>query len=229
MPEPSNHGTPNGREPVFNAPLLSWLVPVVLIGLYALQSSLGPYTQDELIESFGLKPVLLRNGEFELLLTHLFLHGSWVHVLANAAFCFTFSAPVVRACGRGFGGGLSYLAFYLLCGVIAGLGDSLLNWSSAVPILGASGAISGLMGAAIRLRVRPGQPVILARLTDPSVISMTIFWCGVNALSALVPMLMGVEKGQGIAWQAHVIGYVFGLLSIGAWLRITHPRAFTTS
>jgi membrane associated rhomboid family serine protease len=218
-----------GREPVFNAPLLSFLLPALLIAIYAFQASLSPYIQDQLVESFGLKPVLLRQGDVELLVTHLFLHGSWMHVLANSAFCLAFSAPVVRACGRGPVGALAFLGFYLLCGIVAGLGDSLLNWTSSVPILGASGAVSGLMGAAMRIRVWPGYPGMIAPLRDSRVIGMTVFWCGVNVAAAFVPMVMGVAQGQGIAWQAHIVGYLFGLLLIGPWLRLVNPRFFTTS
>lgn len=213
-------------EPVFNAPFMSWLLPLALIGLYAFQSSLSPYVQDELIEGFGLKPVLLRQGHVDLLLTHLFLHGSWPHVLANSAFCLAFSAPVVRLCGRGLSGAASFLSFYLLCGAVAGLGDSLLNWTSAVPILGASGAISGLMGAAMRIRTWPDGSFFFAPFKDSRIIGMTVFWIGVNVISAFVPMLMGAAEGQGIAWQAHVVGYLFGLVMIEPWLRLTRQRLF---
>ena len=227
--DPRSQPETPAREPVFNAPFLTLLLPAALIGLYALQASLSPYMQDQVIESFGLSPVLLRQGHYDLLVTHLFLHGGWVHVLANAAFCLAFSAPVLRACGRGPIGALSFLCYFLIGGAVAGAGDCLLNWSSAVPILGASGAVSALMGAAIRIRAWPGHPGRLAPFTDARVISMTVFWCGVNVVAAFVPMLMGVAEGQGIAWQAHVIGYLFGLCSIGAWLRLTHTRFFTTS
>ncbi|MDI7774156.1 rhomboid family intramembrane serine protease [Asticcacaulis sp. EMRT-3] len=220
---------PPVREPMFNAPLMVLLIPLVLIAIYALQASADPYVQEQLIESFALTPVLLRHGQVDLLLTHIFLHGSWLHVLANAAFCLAFSAPVIRACGRGFGGALSFIAFFLLCGILAGLGDAMLNYTSAVPILGASGAISGLIGAAIRIRILPGLPGAIEPLRHPRVIGMTVFWCGINSVAAFVPMVMGVEAGQGIAWQAHIIGYLFGLLAIGPWLRLFGRRFFTTS
>ncbi len=215
------------KEPFFNAPALVFLIPVLLIALYGLQTLLGPQGEAALLDSFALTPVLLRQGNYDLLITHLFLHGSWLHVLANSAFCFAFSAPVVRACGPGILGGLSFLAFYLLCGVAAGLGYCLLNLHSPIPVAGASGAVSGLMAASIRLAGDPYDPPGIKPLTHPTVLSMSLFVCGGNAL---IPLIGGIflSDGMVIAWQAHIAGYIFGLLAIAPWMHLFHRRYFTT-
>ncbi len=217
------------REPIFNAPLLTLALPAVIIAGYGLQTLAGAVGQETLLDSFALNPLLLRQGHWDLLLSHMFLHGSWSHAVLNAAFCLAFSTPVVRAMGRGAGGVLSFLLFFLLCGVIAGLGFCLLNWHDNVPIVGASGAISGLMGAASRMmRAPPGQ---LNGFTRGPVVAMTVFWCGVNAASAFVPYLLmpNLPAGTSVAWQAHVIGFLAGLLLIGPWLRLFHRQYFTTN
>ena len=195
------------REPFFNAPILTLALPAVIMGGYLLQVLAGPAAQDALFDAFALNPLLLRQGHWDLLLSHIFLHGSWTHAGLNAAFCLAFSTPVVRAMGRGAGGVLSFLLFFLLCGAVAGLGYCLLNWRVNVAMVGASGAISGLMGAASRLMNVPrGQ---LNAFTNGRVVSMTVFWCGLNAASAFLPDLMGMGAGL-VAWQAHVSGFLFG-------------------
>ncbi|MGZ3305789.1 MAG: rhomboid family intramembrane serine protease [Asticcacaulis sp.] len=213
------------REPLLNAPALVLVIPAIILAGYGLQVLAGPQANNALIDAYALSPVLLRQGHYDLLLSHMFLHGSWMHALMNAAFCFAFSAPVVRAAGRGPGGVLSFFLFYLVCGVVAGFGYCLLNWRADVAIIGASGAISGIMGAAIRLGVTPGR---FESFRSSRVITMTVFWCGVNAASAFVPGVTG-PAGVLVAWQAHVVGYLAGLLLIEPWIRLFHRRYFTTS
>lgn len=218
---------PAPKEPLFNAPLLVFLLPAVLIGLYALQSLGGPEVTNDLAREFGANALALRQGEYNGLITHLFLHGSWLHVLMNSAFCLAFATPVVRAFGQTVIGALSFFAFYLLCGVFAGLGYCLLNYYSAVPVVGASGAIAGLMAAGIRLGSDPYDPPYLKPLNHPQVISMTIFWCGLNALIPVARQILPASE-LVVAWQAHIAGYIFGLLAISPWLRLFHRRYFTT-
>lgn len=222
----NSNSSPVEREPFFNAPLLTLAIPAVILVGYGLQVLAGPAGQAALMDVFALNPLLLRQGHWDLLLSHMFLHGSWMHAGLNAAFCLAFSAPVVRAAGRGAGGVLSFLVFFLLSGVVAGLGFCLLNWREDVVIVGASGAISGLMGASSRLMSVPrGQ---LNPLISAPVIAMTVFWCGVNAVSAFVPGLVGGGAAP-VAWQAHVVGFLFGLLLIEPWLRLFHRQYFTTN
>src|SRR6185312_15406257 len=121
-----SHSSPVQREPIFNAPLLTLAIPAIILAGYGLQMLAGPSGQDLLFNAFALSPVLLRQGHWDLLLSHIFLHGSWAHAGLNAAFCLAFSTPIVRAAGRGAGGMLSFLVFFLLCGVVAGLGYCLL-------------------------------------------------------------------------------------------------------
>lgn len=217
---------PNGqfKEPIFNAPPLAMLLPVLLVSLYFLQS-LSPVVSERLIDSFALSPLLLRGGSYELLVTHIFLHGSWAHVLMNSAFCLAFATPVIRAFGNGAGSVASYIGFFLICGVAGGLGYCALNWSSPISVAGASGAVSGLMGAAIRLG-QPGREPILRSFAHPQVLSMTVIYCGLNAATAFAPLIFG--DGIQIAWQAHIAGFLFGLLVISPWLRVFHRSHFTT-
>jgi len=216
------------KEPAFNAPLMAVVLPLLIVGCYALQISGGPALNRALQDSFALSPVLLRQGNFELLFTHIFLHGSWTHVLFNAVACLIFATPVIRAFGKGAGAALSFFAFFFLCGMAAGLGFCLLNLSSAVPVVGASGAIYGLIGASSRIAGVRGASGGIVPLTNSRVLSSAAVWIGINLATALLPFVLG-GPAVVIAWQAHIAGYVFGVLVIGHWLKAFHPGFFTRS
>ena len=214
------------KEPAFNAPLMSVVLPLLIVGCYALQTSGGPALENALLDSFALSPVLLRQGNFELLITHIFLHGSWTHVLFNAVACLIFATPVIRALGKGLGATLSFFSFFFLCGIAAGLGFCLLNLSSSTPVVGASGAIYGLIGASSRIAGLRGVSGGIVPLTNRRVLSSAAVWIGINLATAALPFLPG-GQGMVIAWQAHIAGYLFGVLVIGHWLKAFHPHFFT--
>ncbi|MGA9658953.1 MAG: rhomboid family intramembrane serine protease [Asticcacaulis sp.] len=217
---------PTGKEPAFTAPLLSLFVPILIIGCYGIQVWVGPQVEALLFDNFALSPILLQQGQYGLLLTHLFLHGSWSHALFNAVFCLAFATPVIRAFGKGPGSAASYLSLFLLCGMVAGLGYCLLNLSSTTPVVGASGAIYGLIGASSRIYGVRGLSGGVAGLFDRRALSMAAVWCGLNLLTALLPYVPG-GGGMQIAWQAHIVGYMFGYLIVGLWLHAFHPGFFT--
>jgi len=188
----------------------------LILGLYALQSTFG--TDRVLIYGFGLNPAQLSLPTAYSLVTSLFLHGSWGHALLNGFFALAFASGVARAFGTGARGAISFFIYYIVCGIAAGLIYCAVYPDRYVFIIGASGAVSGLMGAAIRL----GRGRLLP-FTDRRVVGMTLAWILVNILSAFVVLTPGSGP---IAWEAHIFGYVFGLLSIGVWLRLFHKPFF---
>lgn len=222
MTETPQYPGPPKPEPMFNAPFMAVLFPALMVAGYCLQSLIGPVAEMNLLNGYALSALLLRQGQWELLVTYQFLHGSWTHVFFNAAFCLAFATPIVRAFGRA--GWPSYVLFYLICGALAGLGHCLVNWRDPVGIIGASGAVSGLIGAAMRLR-GDGQ---LNGFTSPRVATMTVLFVGMNLATSLISVMPGAV-GVQIAWQAHIAGYAAGLLLIGPWLRLFHRPYFTRS
>lgn len=204
------------REPVFTAPWPAVALTGLILGLYALQSGFGTY--EALVYLFGLNPAQLSLPTAYNLVTSLFVHGNWGHALLNAAFALAFGSAVVRAFGLTAGGIVSFYIYYLICGVVAGLIYCAVYPERYVFVIGASGAVSGLMGAAIRL-----GPGYLLPLTHKRVVGMTLAWGLVNILSAFVILTPGSGP---IAWEAHIFGYLFGLLSIGVWLRLFHRTFF---
>jgi membrane associated rhomboid family serine protease len=127
-----------------------------------------------------------------------------------------FGPPVARLLGLGPRGALVFLLFYLACGVIAGLGFVLADPHDVSPVVGASGAISGLLGAASRIIQGRGR---IGPILGQTVIGMAIAWAIVNVVlgvSGLTPGAMGMP----VAWQAHLAGYAAGVLLIGPFARL---------
>ena len=193
-------------EPMFNAPAAVLVVVASIVAPYVLQS-LAP-DPDAVISALGLVPRQIARGRVWGLLTVMVVHATWVHALLNGLGALAFGTPVARWFGRGQA--WRFLAFYLVCGVLSSLGYVLLHWGRADVLVGASGAISGLMGATSRLLDRPGA---LAPFRSRTVIGMAAAWGFINLLMAL----RWIDMGSGtapIAWEAHLFGYAAGLLMI---------------
>ena len=211
-----------GREPAFNAPLVVIVLCVGLIGLYTGQSlTMSEFT----VERLALSPERLADGHWSILFTSMFLHGSWMHVLANSVAALAFGPPVARLFGENLRGAATFVGFYLVCGVIAGLGFVATDFWGSPPAVGASGAIAGLIGAAARIIEGRGR---VGPLLGRTVIGMTVTWSLANVIlgvSGLTPGAMGMP----VAWQAHLFGYAAGLLLIGPFARLAgrHGTVFT--
>ena len=142
----------------------------------------------------------------------------------NAAGALAFGTPVARFLGPRACGALSFALFYLTCGVLAGLGYAALNPHSGAAVVGASGAVSGLFGAASRLiEHRPG----LSPFASRTVVGFAAAWLVTNVALGLIGVAPGIGAVQ-IAWQAHLAGYAAGLALIGPWARVFSARAVPT-
>jgi membrane associated rhomboid family serine protease len=203
------------HEPMFNAPFAALLLVGLIIVSYALQTRLP---QPAVMDALAFSPQALAQGRWSTLLTALFLHGSWGHALMNAAFALAFATPVARYFGPRVGGVVVFYVFYLLCGVLSSLGYAAVHPGDATPLVGASGALSGLMGAAARLIDGRGR---VGRILSSSVLGLGGAWLGVNLLIGLVGgwFLPGAD-GASVAWEAHVTGFLVGVLLIGPFARL---------
>ena len=204
-------------EPLFNAPATVLAVVASIVLTYLMQS-LSP-DPDAVISALGLSPLQVAQGRVWGLLTVMVVHANWAHALLNALGALAFGTPVARWFGRGQA--LRFFAFYLVCGVLSSLGYVALHWGRAEVLVGASGAISGLMGATSRLLDRRGA---LAPFRSRTVLGMAAAWGFINLLMAL----RWIDVGSGaapIAWEAHLAGYAAGLLLIGPFSRRLAPAA----
>jgi membrane associated rhomboid family serine protease len=145
-------------------------------------------------------------------LTSMFMHGGWFHLIGNMLFLWVFGNNIEDAMGHG-----KFLIFYLLCGVAAAGTQTLVSSHSVVPMVGASGAISGVLGAYILLypRVRVHTliilPIYITTVALPAYV-MLGYWALLQILSGL-GSLSEIEKG-GVAFFAHVGGFVTGLILV---------------
>ena len=198
---------------MFNAP---WTIVVLCVGLIALYGAQTLFVPDALRDHYGVSGPALLAGRWQTLLTSLFLHGSWPHVLMNAVAALAFGPPVARLMGVNPRGAIVFYLFYLTCGVLAGLGFALAALHGPDPAVGASGAISGLLGAASRIIQGRGR---IGPMFGSTVIGMAVAWAIVNVVlgvSGLTPGAMGMP----VAWQAHLAGYLAGVVLVGPFARL---------
>ena len=204
-------------------------VTLALIAACALvfvwQTGLPAGAGEAALYRFGIVPgVLWGNAGFPpgfaappaetTLLTSLFLHGGWLHLIGNMLFLWVFGDNVEDAMGH-----RRFIVFYLLCGTVAGLAHAWSAPGSTIPTVGASGAISGVLGGYFVLHPRVGIWGLLfwalpVRL--PTVIVLGS-WIGLDLLNAL----LDADGGAGVAWWAHIGGFAAGALLIPLF-RLAH-------
>jgi membrane associated rhomboid family serine protease len=162
--------------------------------------------------------------------TSVFLHGGWFHLIGNMWFLWVFGNNIEDSMGHA-----RFVGFYLLCGILAALAQILVQRDSPVPMVGASGAISGVMGAYLILypRVRVHMLVFLfffvTTITVPAYL-MLLYWALLQALGGM-PAIAGVAQGGGVAYLAHLGGFVVGAVLIKLFARpelLAAHRARTT-
>ncbi len=197
------------KFPVVNILLI---VVNVLVFLYELQ--LSPSALDRFIATWGLVSAhVVREPAIAwvTIFTSMFLHGGWLHIIGNMWFLYIFGDNVESRMG-----GMRYLIFYLLSGVAAALLQIFVLPTSQVPTIGASGAIAGVLGAYLisfpRARIASLVPIIFifTIIEIPAAIFL-ILWFLLQLYSGLFAV---GANASGIAWWAHVGGFVFGMLAI---------------
>lgn len=200
---------------MLNAPWPAVALALAILGAYLWQTHAG---SEALLAQYGVSAPALREGRYGVLLTSLFLHGGWGHAAGNAAFALAFATPVCRAMGADAKGAAMFFIFYLLCGLLSGLAFALSHWGDEALAAGASGAVAGCMGATSRLM---GGGPGLAPFRSRPVMSMALSWLAVNAIFGLA--FVGWAPGSAgapMAWQAHLGGYLAGLVLFAPFLSL---------
>ncbi|MBO9541814.1 rhomboid family intramembrane serine protease [bacterium] len=163
----------------------------------------------------------LRPAIWLSVLTAMFLHGGWLHLGGNMLFLWIFGDNVEDRLGR-----VGFLLFYLASGVAATALQVYLNPMSRVPTLGASGAIAGVLGAYMvlypRAQVLTLLPLgLLSTTFRVPALFYLLLWFGLQAVQGVVSLETGRADTGGVAWWAHVGGFILGIL-VGALLRLGH-------
>ncbi|MCP5432600.1 MAG: rhomboid family intramembrane serine protease [Alphaproteobacteria bacterium] len=221
-------------QPIINAPAVVAALLFLMAGVHLATLLLKPQLREGVYALFGFVPVSLSSiakipaGDqaivLSTLVTHTFLHANFLHLAVNGMWFLAFGSFMARRQGVP-----AFLAFYFLCGVAGALSHFALDPMSAVPVVGASGAISGLMGGAARLIFSPGVRVFgtdalvtqVAPLTDRRVLGFAGVWTAVNVLFGVAGGFGMAGEGTTIAWLAHLGGFYCGLLTVPLFLRRT--------
>jgi membrane associated rhomboid family serine protease len=198
---------------------VSFIVMCVLVWLW--QLSFGAQGGQRIVYALGVVPASLL-GQQQLppelslvapwmtMFTSMFMHGGWMHLIGNMLYLWVFGDNVEDSMGHG-----RFVVFYLLCGVAAVLAQALPDPSSTIPMVGASGAISGVLGAYLLLyphaRVLVAIPLgfILHTMRIPAGLVL-VLWFGLQLLSSAM-----AQPGQGgVAFRAHIGGFIAGMILI---------------
>jgi membrane associated rhomboid family serine protease len=188
------------------AVVISLIIANLLIFLY--EVSMDPDALNVFIMRHGIVP-----DQFHALsiLTSMFLHGGWLHVLGNMWFLWIYGRNVEDILGSG-----KFLLFYLLCGIAAGFVHVLFNPYSRVPTVGASGAIAGVMGAYLikfpRAHIVTLVPIFIFITTlDIPAAFLLIYWFAIQFMSGFGSIGYSQISNGGVAWFAHVGGFLAGM------------------
>ncbi len=195
--------------------IVNWLIIVLNVLVFLYENSLSTAAFDRFTTVWGLVPANLiahPASAWITIFTAMFLHGGWFHILSNMWVLFIFGDNVEDRLGHS-----GYLVFYLLSGIAAGLLQSFVLQGSRVPMIGASGAIAGVLGAYLVLypkaRVASLVPIIFifTIIEIPATIFL-LFWFVSQLFSGW--LALGSSAGSGVAWWAHVGGFLFGVVAV---------------
>lgn len=216
----------------YSFPVVNWLIVIVTAIVFLYEGSLSNQAFNRLMLNYGLvpahlnitKPILLILNPFRLipLVTHIFLHGSWFHFLSNMWTLLIFGDDVEDRLGSG-----RYLAFYLISGAAAGLLQALVSSQSRIPAIGASGAIAGVLGAYFILYPRSRVVTLILLFIFPwfvelpAVLYLAIWF--ITQLAAGVSMFSQTAVIGGVAWWAHIGGFLFGMFFHQFFKPKVHP------
>ncbi len=204
-------------------PFVNYLIIGANVVVFIFEASLGQNGFNQVLTQYGLVPArlsLANPASYLTLLSSVFLHGSWFHLISNMWTLFIFGDNVEDRMGHG-----GYIGFYLLTGVLAGITHTLFVAGSQVPTVGASGAIAGVLGAYFLLfpngRVLTFIPIFfLPWLIEVPAFIYLGFWFFSQLSSGLMSLghLGSGGSFSGIAWWAHIGGFVAGLVVVGAFI-----------
>jgi membrane associated rhomboid family serine protease len=208
-------------------PLINVVLILINVLAFLYQIQMDPSALKEFIFEWGLIPARLLadpSSAWKTIFTSMFLHGGWFHIINNMWVLFIFGDNVEARMG-----GIRYLIFYLLSGVAAVLLQAYVLPSSDVPMIGASGAVAGVLGAYLILfphsRIASLVPIlfIFTIIEIPAVIFL-LFWFVSQLYSGLFAIQGG--GGSGIAWWAHIGGFLFGIIMVFFFRRRTTYRSY---
>jgi membrane associated rhomboid family serine protease len=212
-------------NPTTITPLMTWAIIAINVGVFFYQVSLGPGASQLFVYQYGAIPAAVAGNRslpdaiesippVLTIFTSMFLHGGWMHLIGNMWFLWIFGNNIEEAMGR-----LRFFLFYLICGLLASTTHILFNTGSTLPMIGASGAVAGVLGAYLLLypRARVLTFVFLFfffRLIYIPAGFMLGYWFLIQILNTSAA---GARAAGGVAFWAHVGGFIAGALLVGVF------------
>ncbi len=205
------------RNRTLTTPFVNYMLIGICVLVFLYELSLGE-NEEAFFQRFAVVPGVVSLAlaghaaiipSFLPLVTSMFLHGGWIHLLGNMLYLYIFGDNVEDRLGHG-----RYLCFYLLCGIGSAISQVWSNSDSEIPLLGASGAIAGVLGAYILLypqaRILTIIPlIILFPIVEVPAFVFLGFWFVLQFFQAYLSSRTD-ETGGGVAWWAHAGGFIFG-------------------
>jgi membrane associated rhomboid family serine protease len=219
-------------NPTRITPYVTYLLLIACVLVFFWQISLGE-AQQRAVYAFGTIPSVLFASkslppELQILpawltiFTSMFMHGGWMHLIGNMLYLWVFGNNVEDSMGHG-----RFIVFYLLCGLLAALTQAVFNPDSEIPMIGASGAISGVLGAYLLLHPHARILVIIPigiLIYTPWIAAYWVlgFWFVLQILNSMV----SASETGGVAYGAHLGGFIAGMILIPMF-KYRHVRLFS--
>lgn len=206
-------------HPTRSTPWATYALLAINVAVFLYQVSLGPIAGPQLVLRFGMIPHALTDtavlASLATPLTSMFLHGGWLHLIFNVWFLHIFGDNVEDALGK-----VRFVLFYVATGLVAALAHTLADPESTVPMVGASGAISGVLGAYVRMypgaRIVALIPFFVVMLVRELPAGFFIaFWFIGQLLSGAGTLGRASSGAGGVAFFAHIGGFVAGVALLG--------------
>jgi len=220
-------------NPTRITPVVTYVLLISCVLIFLWQLSLGEQS-GRIIYALGVIPAVLFEHKvlpdsIELvpawlsIITSMFLHGGWMHLLGNMLYLYIFANNIEEAMGH-----TRFLIFYLTCGVAAALAQSLPEPESTIPMIGASGAISGVLGAYLLLFPTARVLVVVPLGFYFHSFRIQAFWVlGFWFVLQLVNTVLNSSQEGGVAWGAHIGGFIAGLLLVGLFKKSHYKLLFS--
>ncbi|MGR8935497.1 MAG: rhomboid family intramembrane serine protease [Gammaproteobacteria bacterium] len=205
--------------PCYHTPYVTWGLMAVNVTVFAFMMAMPPQMGETFLYLYGLVAKRYTHPEWAAqmgfppdnyfsFLSHMFLHNGWLHIIMNMWFLYIFGDNIEDRMGK-----VRFLAFYLLCGLVAASGQVYFNPDTAIPVVGASGAIAGIMGAYFMLYPYARIVLWLPLFFLPIFFELpAIAFLGLWAIMQMHKATTAAEGVADVAWWGHLGGFVAGLL-----------------
>jgi membrane associated rhomboid family serine protease len=206
------------HQPGRGTPVVVFLIILINVLVFLYQATLPQPRLEAFIEGYGMIPREITSGQDipppgprpvqATILTSMFMHGGWLHLIGNMLYLWVFGNNVEDVFGH-----IGFVIFYLVVGVAGALGQILVGPNSRIPAIGASGAIAGVLGSYLIFFPRARVDTLVGRVVVPlPAIYVLGFWIVLQFLQGITALSPEAAEAGGVAWWAHIGGFVGGLV-----------------